>query len=845
MLPTTALNRAARAQTLDDIVMGTNNSSIVSKRSVERLYFPNEPHFFRYFVPKFQRRSPLINRGYWLRLRAIDVVLRHFITRSLTKKRVIINLGCGSDVLPWQCNTRYASACDGLLFIDIDFPDLILKKRAVVLQTPQLRELLGDDFQVNDLDQDRVLLKSERYCQVGCDLRNLDELHQTLETILPLSGCEMLFVAEVSITYMETCYADDLVQWASSLGQAEFCLLEHLLPQGADQPFAATMLSHLNKLNAPPRGWRQVEVWDLWEVWSSDHFLTKAQRAFLDEVEPFDEWEEFMLFARHYALVHASTSPANQDGKSLPNPTSENRRDAAEVSLEVECHQTNAPRRRFGEAMTVSSSMGRQSAIHMMGLGSNGRADSSDVYSLGRHDDLPKLPLIGPPPLESQWTIEFKSIVPTLSRQIGDPLSRFGARCVELGSCTVVCGGMGQDPSVQGRDLVVVSIRDDGSYTTAPLRCQDAACMPFMVGSSVIACEDRLVIIGGGATCFSMGTFWETGVYSITAHDGLWQIVNCASRGSRPAGQPAAKTIVTSVPRIRLGAEKGFDEILGDGKPVIIEGLGLGDCLRKWTSDYLLQQVGGNTEVIVHECHRDTEKMDFNSKNFRYVRDSFEAVMAKMQAGGRLYLRSLSHRKPSEQPANLEEDFPRLAEDFCLPPELNYVSRNLFSSVLRVSGRVNMWLHYDVMANVYTQIVGRKRMVLFPPSDVGHLSFAPGASSSSLDVLASLEAPNLAATRPHEAELGPGDLLFLPPLWLHTSEPTSDLSVAVNVFFRDLESGYATGRDVYGNRDLAAYEKGRQDAMRIAKGFQQLPLETRRFYLTRIADELRVAAEEG
>jgi tRNA wybutosine-synthesizing protein 4 len=42
----------------------TNNSSIVSKRSVERLYFPNEPHFFRYFVKKPQRRSPLINRGY-------------------------------------------------------------------------------------------------------------------------------------------------------------------------------------------------------------------------------------------------------------------------------------------------------------------------------------------------------------------------------------------------------------------------------------------------------------------------------------------------------------------------------------------------------------------------------------------------------------------------------------------------------------------------------------------------------------------------------------------------------------------------------------------------------------
>lgn len=151
------------------------------------------------------------------------------------------------------------------------------------------------------------------------------------------------------------------------------------------------------------------------------------------------------------------------------------------------------------------------------------------------------------------------------------------------------------------------------------------------------------------------------------------------------------------------------------------------------------------------------------------------------------------------------------------------------------------------MANVYTQIRGSKRMILFPPSDVTHLSFAPGASSSSLDVFSALDGPVLSSTHPHEAHLEPGDTLLLPPMWLHTATPTSDMSVAVNVFFRDLDSDgtYSTGRDVYGNRDLAAYEKGRQEASRIAKGFEKLPKEIRRFYLQRIADELVQAAEES
>jgi len=76
------------------LVMATNNSSIVSKRSVEKLYLP-EPHFFRYFVKKPVRRAPTINRGYWLRMRAVDWVVRQFLEKPSEQGKVVINLGCG------------------------------------------------------------------------------------------------------------------------------------------------------------------------------------------------------------------------------------------------------------------------------------------------------------------------------------------------------------------------------------------------------------------------------------------------------------------------------------------------------------------------------------------------------------------------------------------------------------------------------------------------------------------------------------------------------------------------------------------------------------------------------
>lgn len=76
------------------LVMATNNSSIVSKRSVEKLYLP-EPHFFRYFVKKPIRRAPTINRGYWLRMRAIDWVVKQFLEKPSQQGKVVINFGCG------------------------------------------------------------------------------------------------------------------------------------------------------------------------------------------------------------------------------------------------------------------------------------------------------------------------------------------------------------------------------------------------------------------------------------------------------------------------------------------------------------------------------------------------------------------------------------------------------------------------------------------------------------------------------------------------------------------------------------------------------------------------------
>lgn len=139
------------------------------------------------------------------------------------------------------------------------------------------------------------------------------------------------------------------------------------------------------------------------------------------------------------------------------------------------------------------------------------------------------------------------------------------------------------------------------------------------------------------------------------------------------------------------------------------------------------------------------------------------------------------------------------------------------------------------------QIRGSKRLILFPPSDVSHLALSAGSSTSSIDCFNAdfVNHPALAQTHPQHILLQPGDVLFIPPLWLHTASPSDGVSISVNVFFRSLGSGYAPGRDIYGNRDVQAYEKGRRDVEKITRSFEGLPSDMRSFYLNRLADELK------
>lgn len=118
---------------------------------------------------------------------------------------------------------------------------------------------------------------------------------------------------------------------------------------------------------------------------------------------------------------------------------------------------------------------------------------------------------------------------------------------------------------------------------------------------------------------------------------------------------------------------------------------------------------------------------------------------------------------------------------------------------------ISLWLgnrtrtagHWDLPQNLACVVAGRRRFTLFPTAQLPNLYVGPldftlaGQPISLVDI----DAPDL-AKHPRfaealeaalEAELGPGDALYVPSLWWHAVGSLDELGAMINFWWRDAE----------------------------------------------------------
>jgi hypothetical protein len=112
-----------------------------------------------------------------------------------------------------------------------------------------------------------------------------------------------------------------------------------------------------------------------------------------------------------------------------------------------------------------------------------------------------------------------------------------------------------------------------------------------------------------------------------------------------------------------------------------------------------------------------------------------------------------------------------------------------------LGNRISTPTHVDEWSNIGCVVAGRRTFTLFPPDQIsnlyiGPLDFAPTGAAMSL---VSLRSPDFARfprfrealKAAQVAELGPGDAMYIPPLWWHHVDSLDPFNVLVNYWWRE------------------------------------------------------------
>ena len=352
--------------------------------------------------------------------------------------------------------------------------------------------------------------------------------------------------------------------------------------------------------------------------------------------------------------------------------------------------------------------------------------------------------------------------------------------------------------------------------------------------------------------------------------------------------------------------------VIDTREPAVVSGLPLGACRDGWTPERLARAQCAARSVSVHVCAGHTvdlagHRAPNTPRNFEFRSMSFAEAVARcsgraevqsandvtadataatanghsgetleplLGASEKYYLRSVG-LDPHKDAADFPRLFPDLAAECALVPPSSILEQSTtgeeleplldpaayHSSVLRLaSDDTQLWTHFDVMDNCLAQMAGRKRVVMWPPSEDENL-YVEGSSSRVADIDAwnDAEFPRFRRAVPArcECELGPGDVLFIPALWFH-NVTSIGFSVAVNVFWRShqqhrrgrgrpdaadnrkrggvvADHNLYSAKDLYGNKDPPAATRALEVAAAAAADLRSLPEPFRSFYARRAA----------
>jgi cupin-like protein len=286
---------------------------------------------------------------------------------------------------------------------------------------------------------------------------------------------------------------------------------------------------------------------------------------------------------------------------------------------------------------------------------------------------------------------------------------------------------------------------------------------------------------------------------------------------------PAQRFVSGPVTRRRALTRAEFVTEFRGRLPVVHEqGASASPAVRRWDPEYLVARAGdAPLELLAGVYEPDAREGGYTRARqvATTLRELIESVRAGEERQGYLFNTHTGVFRVNAEEGELRVGWGEranpglapLAPDFELPAFMD--PKELIYAALLLGGpRHRSPLHYDLSGEVkaIVQVRGRKRVLLFPPSQVGYLSFPCWFESSSAPFrvphVADVDVhrpdfarfPEFARARCVEAVLEPGDVLYWPSFWPHDVSNLDPFTLAVTCSFEELHASSMWFREQLG-----------------------------------------------
>lgn len=269
------------------------------------------------------------------------------------------------------------------------------------------------------------------------------------------------------------------------------------------------------------------------------------------------------------------------------------------------------------------------------------------------------------------------------------------------------------------------------------------------------------------------------------------------------------------IPRLHCTDPK-VDELIAENKPVVIVGSKLVKSAEKWSPEYLEANMGnGDFTVFLSRNHKfkyyDDKKVNFKTSSGEIIKGvEFTPPTKKLDMKLPEFMKRLREWKHGDERLYLQQglnntvgpvivhDFLKFDWDFCTGKQNKHGWGPLTSNLLLIGLEGNVTpCHYDEQQNLFAQVHGFKRCILFSPDQFECLYPHPVHHPHDRQSMVDFDRPDynkfpkFKELRGCEAIIEPGDVLYIPIYWWHHIESLmrGGYTVTINFWYKGGSNG--------------------------------------------------------